>query len=276
MIFKSAYDPAVRQTDSDIWFVFYNHRLLVKPRSDGSVQLPVTADIENAQLNVDWRQYIGKLDRRACFAAEMTVDRQSVNGFAWHSLRSLFSVMDDGLLGVAGRAKQIANWHLTHQFCGQCGRSIRDKSDERAKICAHCDLVVYPRMSPAIIVAVLKDAKILLARAQRFPASFYSVLAGFVEPGETLEECLKREVREEVGIGVDNIHYFGSQPWPFPNSLMIGFTAEYADGDIKVDPKEIVDADWFTPANLPQIPPPQSIARRLIDWYLAKHASGTL
>jgi NAD+ diphosphatase len=128
-------------------------------------------------------------------------------------------------------------------------------------------LVNYPRLSPAIIVAVLKNNQILLARNKRFKLPFYSVLAGFVEPGETLEECVQREIREEVGIMTKNIRYFGSQPWPFPNSLMIAFVADYADGEITIDGSEIIDAAWFSKGELPQIPPTISIARQLIDWF---------
>ncbi|MFH1481427.1 MAG: NAD(+) diphosphatase, partial [Pseudomonadota bacterium] len=128
----------------------------------------------------------------------------------------------------------------------------------------------YPRLSPAIIVAVLKNDQILLAHSQRFPGQFYSVLAGFVEPGETLEECVQREVHEEVGITVKNIRYFGSQPWPFPDSLMIAFTAEYAGGEIRIDKSELTDAGWFSADHLPAVPSRISIARQLIDWFSEK------
>ena len=161
-------------------------------------------------------------------------------------------------------------WNQHHRFCGKCGHLTEYKTDERARACPQCGLINYPRLSPAIIVAVLRDNRILLAHSQRFPAKFYSVLAGFVEPGESLEECVKREILEEVGISVKNIRYFGSQPWPFPDSLMIGFTAEYAGGEIKVDPVEILDAGWFSADNLPPIPPKLSIARHLIDWFTEK------
>jgi NAD+ diphosphatase len=129
---------------------------------------------------------------------------------------------------------------------------------------------MFPRISPAVIVLVEHEDMILLARANRFQGELYSVLAGFVEPGETLEEAVRREIKEEVGIDVKDIHYFGSQPWPFPDSLMIAFTASYAGGDIKVDGDEITTAGWFKAGNLPEIPGSISIARKLIDWYVAK------
>jgi NAD+ diphosphatase len=160
------------------------------------------------------------------------------------------------------------NWNQTHRYCGRCGKLTEDKTDERAKTCPECGMINYPRLSPAIIVAVLKNDRILLGRNKRFRLPFYSVLAGFVEPGETLEECVSREIREEVSITVKNIRYFGSQPWPFPDSLMIAFIADYAGGEISTDGSEIIDAAWFAKDNLPKIPPKISIARQLIDWFV--------
>jgi NAD+ diphosphatase len=148
-----------------------------------------------------------------------------------------------------------------------------DKADERAKVCTACGWVVFPRMSPAVIVAVTRGERILLARSPRFPEKFYSVLAGFVEPGESLEECVQREVKEEVGLELKHIRYVGSQPWPFPNSLMIGFTADYAGGEMTIDGLEIVEADWFRADDLPRIPPRPTIARQLIDGFVETRAA---
>jgi NAD+ diphosphatase len=148
---------------------------------------------------------------------------------------------------------------------------------ERAKKCPQCGLTSYPRLAPAIIVRIERDGpdsrEILLAHNKRHPAGFYSVLAGFVEPGETLEECVRREIREEVGIEVKKINYFGSQPWPFPHSLMVAFTAEYANGDIILEEEELDDAAWFSPGDLPPVPPPISIARQLIDSFAQAHGN---
>jgi NAD+ diphosphatase len=174
------------------------------------------------------------------------------------------------LMAVAGRANQFVDWARTHQFCGGCGQPTRDKADERAKVCPSCGLVNYPRVSPAIIVAVLKGDRILLAQSTRARNSFFSVLAGFVEPGETLEDCVRREVREETGIAVDGIRYFGSQPWPFPNALMVAFTATYAGGELAIDLSEIVNAGWFGADELPPLPGKHSIARRLIEWFVSR------
>jgi NAD+ diphosphatase len=130
---------------------------------------------------------------------------------------------------------------------------------------------MFPRISPAVIVLVERQEKVLLARASRFTENLYSVLAGFAEPGETLEDTVMREIREEVGVEVSDIRYFGSQPWPYPDSLMIGFTASWAAGEIAADNDEITDARWFTVDNLPKIPDKLSISRSLIDWFIEKH-----
>jgi NAD+ diphosphatase len=164
-------------------------------------------------------------------------------------------------------------WDRTHQFCGRCGAPMERVPNERAKKCTVCGLANYPRLSPAIIIAVTRmiegEKRILLARNHRYPAGRYSVLAGFVEPGESLEECAAREVMEEVGIEIANIHYFGSQPWPFPNSLMLGFTADYRGGDFHLEDAEIAEAGWFSANNLPNLPQKPSIARQLIDAFVA-------
>ncbi|MDA8142219.1 MAG: NAD(+) diphosphatase, partial [Desulfobacteraceae bacterium] len=207
------------------------------------------------------------LDGRPCTAAESDPGDIPATGYQFRELRSLFTHLEEDLIWVAGRANQLVDWQRTHQYCGACGHPTEDKLDERAIICPKCGLINYPRLSPAVIVAVLKDDKILLARNKRFQIPIYSVLAGFVEPSETLEQCVQREVKEEVGVEVKNIRYFGSQPWPFPNSLMIAFTAEYAGGEISLNPSEITDAGWYSKENLPQVPPKISIAGKMIDWF---------
>lgn len=165
------------------------------------------------------------------------------------------------------RAWQYAQFLRTHQYCGQCGATTRQVQWEMARQCDICQHRTYPRVSPCIIVAIHNGRQILLAQGHRHTQTqMYSTLAGFVESGESLEQAVHREVAEEVGVQLKNIQYFGSQPWPFPHSLMMGFTAEYAGGDIVVDGKEILHADWFEPEALPNIPPSISIARDLIDY----------
>jgi NAD+ diphosphatase len=216
---------------------------------------------------------LGALDGRPCYAAELPDADQVARGFDLIGLRDTFGRLDEELIWIAGRANQLVDWSRNHQFCGQCGHPTEGKSEERAKICPACGLINYPRLSPAVIVAVVNGDRLLLASNKRFKSGFYSVLAGFVEPGETLEACVTREIKEEVGIRVNNIRYFGSQPWPFPNSLMVGFLADYAGGEINADPSEIVDAAWFSADNLPPIPPKITIARHLIDWFVDNHSA---
>lgn len=212
--------------------------------------------------------YIGELDERPCFVAELPLGTEPPAGMEFVNVRALFEHVDEEMWGLAGRAVQIVDWARTHRYCGRCGAATRLQSDERALSCPECGMRYYPRLSPAVIVLVQRDNEVLLGRSNRFPTAFYSVLAGFVEPGETLEETVEREIYEETGILVSDITYFGSQPWPFPNSLMIGFTARYAGGDIRLQDDEILDAGWFTLDSLPNMPSRVSIARRLIDWWI--------
>jgi NAD+ diphosphatase len=157
------------------------------------------------------------------------------------------------------------DWDRTHLFCGRCAAPMQAKNDERAKLCPSCGLVSYPRVAPAIIVAVVRDDALLLARASRFPTDMYSVIAGFVDAGESLRGGCGRE---EVGLAVRDLAYFSSQPWPFPHSLMLAFTARHAGGEIRIDGQEIVDAGWYRAGSMPRIPEPISVARRLIDWFV--------
>ena len=259
--------PAV-QSERAWWFAFVGNKLLV--RLEGTVsQIPHLISLSEIGLIPVQTQYLGTLEDRPCYCAQLPKDTIAPDGMTLKGLRELYGTLDEDLFALSGRAIQIVEWDRTHQYCGHCATPTTQLSHERAKRCPKCGLVNYPRLSPAIIVLVSRAEELLLARAHRFPTGMYSILAGFVEPGESLEETVIREVREEVGIEVKDIRYFGSQPWPFPNSLMIGFTATYASGDIAVEPQELVDAAWFNKYNLPQIPPKLSIARKLIDWFVS-------
>jgi NAD+ diphosphatase len=185
-------------------------------------------------------------------------------------LYSYFGRSTDVEWAIAGRAVQIAEWARTHRFCGRCATATERSEADRSMRCPSCGLVAYPRLAPAMITLVTRGDEALLARGVQFRAPMYSCLAGFVEPGESLEQAVVREVREEVGVEVGNVSYQASQPWPFPHSLMIGFRAEWVSGDIVIDPTEIVDAQWFRRDELPSIPPRISIARRLIDDWIAQ------
>jgi NAD+ diphosphatase len=233
-------------------------------------RIPFLKDLAGRGIRLEEETYLGTLDGRQCFVGSLEDGCQAPEGLVLVDLRSLLDRLPPEQVRLAGRAFQLVRWMRSQRYCGRCGSKTEDEAAERAKRCPSCGLVVYPRISPAIIVAVTRDDRILLARAPRFKDGMYSVLAGFVEPGETLEECVSREVREEVGIEVRNIEYFGSQPWPFPDSLMIGFTAAFAGGEIRADPAELTDARWFGVNELPLVPSRVSIARALIDWFVER------
>jgi NAD+ diphosphatase len=209
--------------------------------------------------------YLGALEGVECVAVGLATDAPEPPAWRYAGLRSLFFALPDPLLALAARAFQIVEWDATHRYCGRCGTATRDKAGERAKECPACGLVAYPRVTPAMMVLVTRGREVLLARAHRFPPAMFSALAGFVEPGETIEDCIRREVREEVGVEVDRLEYFASQSWAFPHSLMIAFTAEYAGGELRPDQTEIAEARWFRFDAIPRLPPSISIARRLID-----------
>jgi NAD+ diphosphatase len=249
------------------WFAFAGNRMLVL-EDDDRAGLPCLVDPTTVELHCARKHYLGVLGGRDCYAIELATYCVVPEGMALYGLRGLYGRLNDDLFSIAGRAIQVLDWDRTHQFCGRCGEPTVHHPTERAKQCPRCGLTNYPRLSPAVIVLVRRDDRILLARSQRFVGGFYSTLAGFVEPGESLEDTVRREIKEEVGIEVKDIRYFGSQPWPFPNSLMIGFTAWWATGEINIDNHEIQDAGWFHRDDLPRLPGKLSIARHLIDSYL--------
>ena len=267
MIFKPDFKPTRSQSGPALWFVFDKGHLLTKINGD-RISIPDTVDLEALQIEPSSKLYLGSLDGRSCYAGALKPDQSFNANFKLENLRALFGTLQDTLIWIAGRGNHLLYWHQTNRYCGKCGHETEDIANERAKICPQCHHIKYPRLSPAVIVAIVKDNRILLARNRNFKGSFYSVLAGFVEPGESLEQCVKREIKEEVGISVKNVRYFGSQPWPFPDSLMIGFVSDYASGEIVVDGSEIIEAAWFAKDELPQIPPKISIARQLIDWFI--------
>jgi NAD+ diphosphatase len=214
--------------------------------------------------------YLGRLGDVDCWAVDLDGDAEPDVVVA--PLLALHATVSEREWTVAGRAVQLLEWRRTHRFCGRCGVPTDAVPRERAMRCPDCGLLAFPRLAPAVITLVTRDdGRALLGRNANFPVPMFSCLAGFVEPGETLEEAVVREVREEVGIEVGAVQYRSSQPWPFPHSLMIGFRAAWTGGDIAVDGVEIAEADWFEPDDLPPIPPRLSIARRLIDEWIDEH-----
>lgn len=253
-----------------LWFAFQGNQILVV-QDDRHAQVPQACALADIGLEALRAQYLGTFGGAPCFTAEIAADTAAPAGMKWSGLRALFGALDDTVFALAGRAFQIMDWDRCHQFCGRCGTPTQIKPGERSRQCPSCGQLHYPRIAPAIMALIRRGPQFLLARSPHFPPGMYSALAGFSEPGETLEQTLVREVREEVGIEVANIRYFASQPWPFPHSLMIAFHCDHAGGEIVVDPSEIEAADWFSFDRLPQaLPSPISISRRLIDAMLAE------
>jgi len=268
MTFVPGVAPPAIASPNPLWFLARDASLVVRANVD-RVVFPASDEIRDLGYDPSDSHYLGRLNGEDCFtiAAGGLVVKEP---WAVQGLRSLHGRLEEEVFAVAGRAVQIATFAATHRYCGGCGSPMTRHTEERCMLCPVCGLSNYPRIAPAIIVLIRREDQALLAHSPRFPSAFYSALAGFVEPGETLEETLEREVREESGISVTNIRYFGSQPWPFPHSLMVGFTADFAGGEVVVDGKEITDARWFSADQLPEIPPKLSIARKLIDAWIAE------
>jgi NAD+ diphosphatase len=253
-------------------FAFSGDKMVVGG-SDTAPSIPTLGELNRAGID-GVRHYLGDLDGVPCVAIGLANPLSLPDGFRVAGLRALFFRVPEPLLAIGARAFQIVEWDRTHRYCGRCGAPTQEKDGERAKECTVCGYVAYPRVSPAMMALVTRGRDLLLARSHRFPPGRYSALAGFVEPGETIEDCVRREVKEEVGIDVGGIRYFASQSWAFPHSLMIAFTAEYAGGELRPDGREIAEVRWFAPDALPEMPPSLSIARRLIDATAARLRAG--
>lgn len=211
--------------------------------------------------------FVGTVDGRHVWAVDDNDQEADVEGFV--NLMRLYGSVDEPVWAAAGRAVQLVDWNRNHRFCGRCATPTEMAPGERARRCPSCGLHAFPRLAPAIITLVHRDdGRVLLARNARWPTAMFSCLAGFVEPGESVEDAVRREVQEEVGLEIGALRYFGSQPWPFPHSLMLGFHARWKGGEIAVDGDEIAEARWFSPDALPEVPGRISIARKLIDDWL--------
>lgn len=266
--FDAAHIPPDDADHGEAWyFVFSRGELIVK--SVQGTPEPVTADdFRWFDMEVSSKHFLGHYLNRPCFA--LAASGRPAEGYSAVGLRGLLGRTAQSLFYLAGRAQQVIEWHQTHQFCGRCGTPMQDHPSDRAKQCPSCGLINYPRLAPSIIVLVTKGEEMLLARNAAWPTGMYSTLAGFVEAGESIEQTVHREVFEEVGLRVKDLEYFGSQSWPFPNSLMLGFHAEYAGGEIVCQDDEIADAQWFKPDNLPQIPPKTAISGWLIQEFIER------
>ncbi len=257
------------ESSESLAFIFKGQRILIK-NSGKTLRVPTGEETRQARLSHSRPLYLGEIGGKTCFCAQARADAEPDGNSGFHGLRDLFGALDETFFKMASLGLQVNNWDQVSGFCGNCGSRLDLTENERAKECGACGRIEFPRISPAVIMSVVRENKILLARSTRIKYSFHSVLAGYVEVGENLEECVRREVFEEVGLGVRNIRYFGSQSWPFSNSLMIAFTAEHESGEIRIDNNEIREAGWFSPDNLPPLPGWGSIARKLVDSFAGR------
>lgn len=214
--------------------------------------------------------YLGMLDERHCLAVQLSEEQPLPEDTDLMGMRAFILEADDILASVAGRARQLIEWERTHRYCGSCGRATVPHAFDRARECPACGQVYYPRINPVIMALVERGRQVLLTRKAGYVPGRYTVIAGFVEPGETLEHAVIREVREETGIDAVNPRYFGSQPWPFPNSLVMAFSLEYAGGQAQADGVELEEARWFDIDALPELPEAVHISRQLIDATVAR------
>lgn len=254
------------------WFAFYKSDLLLEKQADGTYTIPqgVKCPVNNAGC------YVHDIDTDSSHAVKtfhMTVPPEENGKYELCPLRRSYNMLPLELYLEAGKCEEILYWDATTQYCGTCGSPMRINTGI-SKICDKCHREIWPQLATAVICLVHKGDEILLVRAHNFRGNFHGLVAGFVETGETLEHAVEREIAEETGLTVRNIEYFGSQPWPYPNGLMVGFYAEYAGGDIRIQEEELKTAGWFSIDNLPVIPEKLSIARKLIDnWLLRKGRS---
>ena len=276
MIFSPRHDVSKNTLGEGYWFLFFKDKLVTIRAENETVSVPQLTTPsrgealpeENAlRALVEKTIYLGSMDGTDCWTGNIPAEAGLPGCYKLEGLRPLYGKLAPDMMKAARFALHLVHWDRNTRFCGACGALVRDKTDERAKICPSCQSLFFPRIAPAVIVAILRGKEILLAHNRRFATPLYSLIAGFIEIGESAEECIHREIMEEVGLTVKNIRYFDSQPWPFPDSLMLGFIAEYSGGEIKTDGDELLDAKWFCYPDMPTLPASDSIARKIIKWY---------
>ena len=260
------------EVKDSVFFVIFDQSIL--SFSNENFIRPITQDeLTWSYVEEKERHFLGYLNKQPCFVILSEKNQCELEHSIFIDMRSALGRMPDQLFDVIARSIQIINWSKDHQFCGSCGSSMNRHDKERAMECSKCKgQLIYPRISPCVITLIYKGNEFLLAHNKNFPPNFYSTLAGFIEPGESVESALKREVKEEVNINIKNLEYFSSQAWPFPSQLMLGFYAEYDSGQLEPDGEEIDDAQWFTVESMPiNIPPSNiSISGRLIENFINK------
>ncbi len=251
--------------DSDYILHYSNNSLLLKTE-DHNLAIPTRMEVGN-HLSMMKTTYLFSLNGIACF---LVWDDNIASGdeFVYKDISFFRTFPQPGFAWAAVVGYQLMNWYAQNRFCGSCGAITIEKKNERALVCTNCQTTIYPKISPAIIVAIIDGDKILLARNSTFIHNWYSLVAGYADIGESLEEAVQREVKEEVGLEVHNIRYYKSQPWPFSSSMMIGFFADVVHSrEICIDNKEITEAAWFKRGQLPNHPPTISIAGEMIELF---------
>ena len=254
---------------SGISIILRNQEFLTSKNSDFLIF--EEDDLKWSEMEMVNKQFIGYLNDKPCHILEIDEDSKLDNDLILTPLRNLLGRIPDSLFTICSRSLQLSEWRRNNQFCGVCGTKMKMHETERAMFCECNNVLVYPRISPCVIVLVTRGEELLLAHNKNFPGTFYSTLAGFIEAGESAESAIHREIFEEVKVRVQNIKYFGSQSWPFPSQLMLGYHAEYLEGEITPDGEEIDLADWFHYKDLPNVPTGNiSISGQLIESYLEK------
>ncbi|MBR1667860.1 MAG: NAD(+) diphosphatase [Bacteroidaceae bacterium] len=262
------------EKQSTYWFVFISNALLLQHDGSG-YHVPCSPEPPFPMKEWTPRQELPAIDGTPCMAYSLNTPPADMMGLVTMGLRESWNVLPRRFYNAAGKASELLYWDSNTKYCGVCGAPMR-RTTIISKQCTHCGKEIWPQVSPAIIVRIRRGDQILLVHAKNFRRSeMYGLVAGFVETGETLEECVVREVQEEVGLVIENIRYFGSQPWPYPCGIMIGFTADYVSGEVHVQEEELSNAGWFDREHLPPIPDKMSIARKLIDDYIAERETNS-
>ena len=245
------------------WYIFYDDKLLLQKRGEGFA-IPFG---EKAPLPVARMLPVTMPDGTEAMAASLDAPLDETEQFRLVGLRASFDCLERSFYDQAGKAYELLYWDKHSRYCPVCGTPTIQQGPIMKK-CPKCGNEIFPSVSPAILVLIRKEDSVLLVHARNFKGSFHGLVAGFLETGETLEECVRREVREETGLTIRNITYFGNQPWPYPSNLMVGFMADYAGGKIKLQEEELSTAAFFTRDHLPELPQKLSLARRMIDAWL--------
>lgn len=248
------------------WFIFFNDQLLLQKRND-TYTIPCA---EKAPVAVVRALRVDMPDGIIVMAAFTDKPLEEKDEFVPMGMRASYDYLDIRLYNMAGKASQIVFWDKHSQFCPVCGtKTVQTTSI--SKQCPSCKYEMFPPVSAAVLVLIRKEDTILLVRAHNFTGAFNSLVAGFLETGETLEQCVEREVMEETGLRIRNITYWGNQPWPYPSTLMVGFVADYAEGELKLQAEELSFGAFYTKENLPQLPRTLSLARKMIDWWVEQN-----